>query len=168
MRREPGQRSQHCGSIPPGQRISRPRLGATCTHKVGHIQITHTHTHTHRVSSTPIATGANTNWETCREREGFYLHLGLVEEAMTVKSFDFLEWWHVWKSGKRLSVAVGVPRQTFSKGRWGALDRDAIHVQLPYKQEERTDGSVCSHSVQLGRLIRKVKTPSFSLLCRQL
>ena len=61
----------------PGQGTPRPGLGVTWIHKVREIQATHTHTHT---SSTPIAAAANTNWESAGEREGFFLHLGGMQE----------------------------------------------------------------------------------------
>ena len=35
--------------------------------------------YTNTVSSTPIVAAANANWESAREREGFYLYLAWVE-----------------------------------------------------------------------------------------
>ena len=50
--------------------------GVTWIHKVGRSRLL-----THTVSSTPIALVENANWESARERDGYYLLLGQAKEA---------------------------------------------------------------------------------------
>ena len=146
-----------------GQGNPRPRLGITWIHKVGEIQATHTHTHIHRVSGTLIAAAANINWDSARETEGFYLHLrgGRSQLAMNVRDS--------WLFGE----VVCTESWTVTRCCNGSAQRDFLKVQLrcggqgpcvllPCPQQERIEGTICSHSVHLVRKIRKVHSEVIS------
>ena len=56
----------------------------------------------------------------------------------------------------------GSAQRDFLKGELRRAGQE-YHEQLPCNQGERSEGAVCSHSVQLGRLIRKEQSEGISL-----
>ena len=142
-----------------GQRIPRPKLGATSIHKVGEIQAIPTHT----VSSMPIAAVANDNQESDREREPICSWVRWRRLARASCDCErLLTFWRGGMYGKPDSDSVlqwECPERTFN----GELRRagQGPCTKLPCHQGERIESTACFQFVQLGRLTRKVQIRGF-------
>ena len=138
----------------PGQGTPRPWPGVTWIHKVGEIQSIYTHSE----QQTHSCCGKCQLGE-C-QRDG-----GIVSTPGSTSS-DVRD---SWLFGEVVYIESRAVTQRCSGTNWrdflkGGLRhaRQEPHMQLPCQQGERIEGRVCSHSVQLRRLVRKVQSKGIS------